>query len=375
MKKIVCFVSSMDAGGAETFIMKIYRAIDRTKYQFDFIVSSNQKGLYNDEILSLGGNVFYTPAKSKYFFKNILTTYKILRKHNYEAALRMTSHSLGTIDLLVAKAAGIKKLILRSTNAGNTNTSKVSIFLHKIFRFLPKCVPNIKIAPSILAADFLFGKNSVKNKKVIILNNGIPLDKFLFDDRLRKQTRNNLKINNKFVIGHIGRFNFQKNHKFLIKIFYEINKKFPETVLLFIGKGELENDIKNCVDNLELNEKVLFLGIRKDIPELLMAMDLMLFPSLFEGMPNVLIEAQATGLPCIISDSITKEVLINENIIPLPLTDKDEWINESINFINKPKIDRGVLNNSLKDAGYDIKAVCNNFIEKVFYETIYKKHY
>lgn len=144
---------------------------------------------------------------------------------------------------------------------------------------------------------------------------------------------------------------------------------------MLIGKGELENDIKNCVDNLELNEKVLFLGIRKDIPELLMAMDLMLFPSLFEGMPNVLIEAQATGLPCIIADTITKEVLINENIIPLPLTDKDEWINESINFINKPIIDRSILNNNLKDAGYDIKDVCNNFIEKVFYETIYKKHY
>lgn len=362
MKKIVCFVSSMDAGGAETFIMKIYRAIDRTKYQFDFIVSSNQKGLYNDEILSLGGNIFYTPAKSKYFFKNILTTYKILRENNYEAALRMTSHSLGTIDLLVAKVAGIKKLILRSTNAGNTNTSKVSIFLHKIFKFLPKCIPNIKIAPSILAADFLFGKNSVKNKKVIILNNGIPLGKFLFDDRLRKQTRNNLKINDKFVIGHIGRFNFQKNHKFLIKIFYEINKKFPETVLVLIGKGELENDIKNCVDNLELNEKVLFLGIRKDIPELLMAMDLMLFPSLFEGMPNVLIEAQATGLPCIISDTITNEVIINENVKSISLLNNEKWNQIVIDHIKSQAMNREIFNKNMKNIGYDINIVVKQFI-------------
>lgn len=365
----------MDAGGAETFIMKIYRAIDRTKYQFDFIVSSNRKGLYDDEILSLGGNIFYAPAKSKHFFLNILTTYKILRTNNYDAALRMTSHSLGTIDLLVAKAAGIKKLMLRSTNAGNTNKSFISILLHNIFKFLPLYIPNIKIAPSVLAADFLFGKNSVHNKKAIILKNGIPLDKFLFNEESREITRKNLRIENKFVIGHIGRFNFQKNHEFLIKVFYEISKRSPNVILLLIGKGELEVDVKKLVNNLGLKDKVLFLGIRKDIPQLLMGMDLMLFPSLFEGMPNVLIEAQATGLSCLISDTITEEVLINKNIIPISLSNKHRWINETINIINRPIIDRILLNDNMKKTGYDIKDVCNNFIEKVFYETAYKKHY
>ena len=363
LKRLLCFVSSMDAGGAETFLMKIYRVIDKDKYQFDFLVNSPKEGFYDNEIYKLGGKIFYVPAKSANVFEFAYKVYKIIKTNKYNYCLRMSSNPFGAIDLLIAKLAGAKKLVLRSTNAGNI-TGEISWVLYKAFFWLPMFVPTVKIAPSTEAAEFVFGKNCTKNRKVKILKNAIPIETYKFDIEKRNLIRKELGLDNKFIVGHIGRFNAQKNHKFLIEVFKEIVDFNNNASLLLVGKGELEKDIQRQIENLNLTNNVIFTGIRKDIPSLLMAMDVMVFPSIFEGMPNVIVEAQATGLPCLISDKITREVAFTDIVAFLPLDgDRLFWAN---NALNKFNTGREIYAEYVKSAGYDIRSIVNQFEELVF---------
>lgn len=364
MKKIICFVGSMNAGGAETFLMKIYRRIDKTKYQFDFIVSTKDECFYDKEILALGGHLYYVPPKSKNPFLSFWHSYKVIKNHQYVAALRMTSHSLGVLDLLVAKLAGVHTLVLRSTNAGNTG-GKISRILHQVFSFLPRNIPTVKFAPSELAAEYLFGKDDVLHHKVQILHNALPLNDYVFDGNIREQKRKELEINKtQLLIGHVGRFNIQKNHAFLIDVFYRVQNKVPSAMLLLVGTGEEEQHIKNKIHELGIEEKVIFAGVRRDVPQLFMAMDVLVFPSIFEGMPNVVIEAQATGLPCLISDKITKEAVLNDNVEMLSLDDQEPWVKRVCELPCDGN--REFYNKNLEKQGYDIDEVASIFQKDCF---------
>lgn len=350
-------------GGAETFLMKIYRNIDKGKYQFDFIVSVKEKGFYNDEIENLGGKIYYVPPKSESFVKSFGEIKKIVKEHKYKYVIRVNEHSLSVIDLIAAKLGGAKVLIMRSSNAG-TAGGKANKLLHKIFKVLPKTVPNIKIAPSSEAACYTFGKKQLDKGKVKILHNAIPYKDFIFNQEIRNKTRKALKIEDKLVIGHIGRFNEQKNHKFLIEIFEKIKKENKNAILLLVGKGNLEDEIKRQVEQLKLKDSIVFLGVRKDIPELLMAMDMFVFPSLYEGMPNTVIEAQATGLKCIISDTITKEANITGLVNYVNINNTaSEWKNIIMENLNYKRED---MSRVFKEKGYDIKDVSKKFIDIIF---------
>ena len=350
-------------GGAETFLMKMYRNIDRKKYQFDFIVSIKEKGFYNDEIEMLGGKIYYVPPKSESFFKSFCTIKKIVKMHKYQYVIRVNEHSLSVIDLIAAKLGGAKVLAMRSSNS-NSAGGKIHKKLHKLFRFLPKTVPNVKIAPSSEAACYTFGKKQFEEGKVKILHNAIPYEEFIFNQEIRNKTRKLLNVEDKLVIGHIGRFNEQKNHKFLIEVFEKIKEKNKNAILILVGKGNREDEIKKQVEQLKLKDSVMFLGTRKDVPKLLMAMDIFVFPSLYEGMPNTVIEAQATGLKCIISDTITKEANITVLVKYLSIKNTPtEWSNVIMNNLN---YERENMTKCFKENGYDIKDVTNEFIDIIF---------
>lgn len=372
MKRLLCIVSSMNTGGAETFLMKIYRNLDKTKYQMDFLVSEKEEGFYDSEIKTLGGNVFYVPPKSESFFKSFWGIKNLVKKEQYEYVLRTNENSLSTLDLLAAKLGGAKVLIQRSSNAG-TAGGRVHKILHKLFKFLPKIIPNVKLAPSSEAAIYTFGKKQYKNGKVKILKNSIPFDKFEFKDSIRNNTRKDLGIETNFVVGHIGRFNEQKNHKFLIEIFSEIKKTKENAVLLLIGQGELEDKIKEQIKQMKLENSVKFLGIRTDIPDLLMSMDVFVFPSLYEGMPNTVIEAQATGLPCVISDKITKESNITGLVNFISLDENTEYWAEEI---LKRQLDRNTkVKNAFIDSGYRIEDSVRKFEKLVFGKVVDETEY
>lgn len=366
MKRLLCIVGKMDTGGAETFLMKIYRNIDRSKFQMDFCVSDSEPGIYDTEILSLGGKIFYTIPKTKAPIKSFFSLKKIVEDNNYKYVMRISQHSLSGLELLAAKLGGAKKLIFRSSNT-NTCGGKLNQILHKLTLPLTIFIPNLKIAPSSEAAKFMFGESK---KNIFIFPNALDTVKFLFDVEKRKKLRKELNLENKLVIGHIGRFNRQKNHKFLIEIFKEIKKIKKEAVLLLIGDGELKENIKNLIENYSLSDSILFLGIRRDIPELLSVMDGFLFPSFYEGMPNTVIEAQTSGLPCLISDTITREAKVINDLVEFKKLEESSlsWAKVMIDLIEKNKnFKRTTAIYILKRRGYEISEAAKSF-EKIIFE-------
>jgi len=360
MIRILFIMGSMNVGGAETFIMKIFREIDKNKFMFDFLLNVNDETYYEKEIVDLGGMIFRQEPKSKKPFKNFIETYTIVKKFKYNVVFKCSEHSLSALDFLASLFGGARMRIIRSTNT-NLDNGKMSKFLHFSFRPILNALTNVKIAPSIQAGEWLFGQRQIKKNKVLIINNALPLELYKFSFESRQKMRSDLGLSEKFIIGHVGRFNEQKNHRFLLDVFSRVYRNNPNSVLLLIGIGELESIIRDRACILGIENSVVFLGLRNDIPQLLMAMDLFLFPSLHEGLPNAVIEAEATGLCCIISDTISSSVVINMNVYTLSIYSKiEEWVNLilSIDYKNFNRID-GMKNLKLKN--YDINKVTGIF--------------
>lgn len=362
MKRLLCIVSGMNAGGAETFLMKIYRSIDRSRYQMDFCVQIQQKGFYDDEIESMGGRIFHIPCKSKSFFQYRKALAALIRREKYQSVLRITSNAFGFLDLKIAKKAGAKVCIARSSNSSDGKGWK-AILAHKIGRLLFSRYVDVRLAPSDLAGIYTFGEKAYRSGKVRLLQNGIDLNVYRFDPNARKEIRAEFGIEDRLVIGHIGRFSRQKNHCFLLDVFAKIYEKRPDAVLLLVGKGELEENICAKAEELGIAKAVIFTGVRSDVPALLSAMDVFAFPSLYEGMPNTVIEAQATGLPCLIADTITKEANVTGQVQYLSLESAEEWSREAILLAGENRTDPRDL---LREKGYDINAVVRDFIQYCF---------
>lgn len=368
VKRLLCLVSCMNAGGAETFLMKLYRKIDREKYQMDFGVFTEKHGFYDTEIERLGGKIYHLTPKTENFSLYKKELYNLILKEKYEYVLRITSNAAGFYDLKVAKSAGARVCIARSSNSSDGDSWKVKV-INFISRFLYQKFVDVKIAPSDLAAAYTFGKQSIARGEVYYLNNGLDLNVYRFSSDARNRIRAEFNLQGKFVIGHIGRFFEQKNHAFLIDVFYEIKKEKDNAVLLLVGEGDLRRGIEEKVKKLGLGDSVIFTGIRKDIPALLSAMDIFVFPSLYEGMPNTVIEAQATGLPCVIADTITREAGITDLVHYKSLkASPKEWAEEVLAYCNGHNENRELYSEKLKDAGYDIDACTNKFVEIIFGE-------
>lgn len=365
MQRLLCIVGGMNRGGAETFLMKLYRQLDRTRYQMDFCVASHTQGDYDEEIRQLGGRILYTTPKSKNPLSSFWNMYKIVKGNKYFSVLRISQHSLSSLELLAARLAGANKVIFRSSNTQSCG-SCFNRLLHRMFIPLAYIIPTVRIAPSLEAAQFMFGTT----KGVHILHNGLDTQIFKFSLDSRRKIRQELKAQDKFVIGHIGRFNFQKNHKFLLQIFAEIKKQCVNAELWLIGRGELEKQIKEQAERLDILDHVKFLGIRADIPALLSAMDVFVFPSLFEGMPNTVIEAQTNGLPCLIADTITRQAKQTDLVHFMSLKQSTEtWAETALQIATRQTLqNRPQAAIQMQKAGYDIKTIVAQFTQLVFGE-------
>lgn len=364
MKRVLCIVGSMNAGGAETFLMKMYRRLDKTKYQMDFAVAVNEKGFYDDEIVAMGGKIFHITPKSRGLLKNFKDIKNLVRTEDYKYVLRTSQHSLSALELFAAQLGGANKRVFRSSNSNTVTGSKKSRILHNLCAFMPRFFANVKMAPSTEAAEFMFGKNTVKKEKVFLMHNAVDLDIYKYDEDARTQVRRELNLENKNVVGHVGRFSTQKNHSFLIDVFNEIVKKDANAHLVLVGIGELMDEIREKVKNYNLSEKVTFLGSRSDVPRLLNAFDVLLFPSFYEGMPNVVIESQAAGLSCVVSDTITKEADITGLVTYLPLSaGAEKWCDT---VLEKGGTARKNQKEAFVKNGYDIQSAADDFVKAVF---------
>lgn len=364
MKKVLCIVSSLDTGGAETFMMKIFRKLPE-QYSMDFVVSTND-GYYENEVIKLGGRIHRIPLRTKHPIRAFFELRSIVSENNYEYILKLCDTPIGLIDLLAAKLGGARKLCLRSCNA-SSNDGKVKNIVNIFLRPLLNKITDVKIAPSILAAEYTFGKKEVKNKNVYILKNAVDLDIFKYSYEGRKRIREEFGIGeNAFVIGHIGRFSKQKNHRYLIRVFSDVLKINPLSKLLLVGEGELYEPILQQLKDLNIKDKTIFTGIRSDIADLLSSMDIFVFPSLYEGMPNTVIEAQATGLPCLISDTITSSAKITSLVEFFSLnSDPKDVSNDCIKLFNNNKT-RKNYQDQITEQGYSIESTVSTFVKLIF---------
>ena len=364
MKNILHYVSSMNRGGEETFIMNIFRNIDRRKVNFGFLYTAKTIGAYGPEISKLGGK-YYHVQLDKNNLKGLkqISNYFILKRklkslaNQYDYFHVHTQHAMDAyLSALAAYRAGFKRVIIHSHNASTLYHKRAHYFFRKTLLHKSKV---IRFACGYEAGEWMFGKDDFT-----VIHNGVDLSKFRFNLEKRKEIRNRLNWSGKHIIANVGRFDIQKNHLFLIKSFYEYSKMDKKAVLVLIGTGELEKKIKEEVYKLNISDRVQFLGARSDVNELYQGIDLFVLPSLFEGLPVVLIEAQAADLPCIISDNITNEVdiLSTTHRLPLKLGEK-KWALEYKKFFEH--IPRRIdTTKELSKAGYvssDIALKLQNF--------------
>lgn len=324
MYKILVFGMTENPGGVESVIINYYRAIDKEKFQFDFLCNSYEKVAYEDELISYGAKTIHFPARSQDVveYKKQLEQFYKEHAHEYEA-IWVNICSLANIDYLkLAKKYGIKKRIIHSHNSQNMD-SKLRGLLHAYNKMNLQKYATDYWACSYEAADWFF-KPGLKEKSVQI-HNAISLNKMAFDEEKRNKHRKELNWEDKFVIGNIGRFHFQKNQLFLLEIFAALEKIMPDARLVLIGQGEDEPALKQKAEQLNLMDKVCFAGLQYDIQGWLSAFDFFLFPSVFEGLPLVSLEAQANGVIMLASDTaVPTQARINPNFAVYELSENAE---------------------------------------------------
>lgn len=289
-------------GGIENFIINVYRNIDRSKIQFDFLIHGEKKNHFEEEIKQLGGEIYRVPFSTHY--KEYAKQMRMILNENrekYQAIHIHVSYAMGYFDARMAKKCKMKNIIVHSHSANN-NIAKRKL-IHYLLRNKLTQIADYRLACSREAANWMFS-----GKEYERINNAIYTEKYKFNPIIREKTRKDIKLEGKFVVGHVGRLSPAKNHSFLLEIFKEITKKEKEAVLLLIGEGELKKKIKQKAQELGILEQIIFIGNSKKVEELLQAMDVFVFPSLFEGFGLAALEAQTTGLPCFVAEHITKEV-------------------------------------------------------------------
>lgn len=344
-------------GGVSAIIFNIYKNIDRSKVQFDFL--SPNKTTYDphrEEIEEMGGNLYGLNINKNKIINKILLAKrlnKFLKKHKYDIIhINSGSYFFNLQVAVIAKKNKIERIIVHSHNTLN-GKNKIKSWLVKLAKPILNLYATDFLSCSQKAAKDMFTKKVLK-EKTIIIKNGINVEKFKFKEEIRKKVRKELNIEEEFVIGNVGRFTKQKNPEFLIECFNEIHKIDNNTTLILVGEGELENKVKQKVDDFGLTENVRFLGFREDVNEIMQAFDVFLLPSLFEGLPIVGVEAQAAGLRCVMSDTITKEVDQSNHVKFLNL-EKDslqDWANE---ILRNKEYARQEIYNKILESGYDIK--------------------
>lgn len=355
MIRVLHVIGSMNRGGIETFLMNIYRNIDRDKVQFDFAVHTQKKCAYDDEIINLGGRIFRITPRGKNIFKHNRDWNSLFKRNPEIQIVHQHMSSLTYINgLKFAQKNKVKNCIVHahSTKSGG----KLHYFMHLVnSKKIHKYVTDY-FACSSKASAWLYGKTRLDSKNAKIVNNAIDVQKFLFNDDKRKNIRKELRVEESFVIGHVGRLVHPKNHLFLIDIFEKVCDRIKNAELILVGQGPLEQAILNYINEKGLSNKVKLLGDRSDVNNIMQAMDVFVFPSLYEGLGIALIEAQTSGLECFAStEGIPREAKVTNLLKFISLENSaDEWANNIVK-VSQQKNSRHINPCLIRDTGYEIK--------------------
>lgn len=306
--RILHVIRSMNMAGSETMIMNLYRNIDRNKIQFDFLVDVDFDCDYDEEIKLMGGKIYRLPRfKLVNIIKYIFHCVKFFKEHKEFLVVHGHIGSTAPIYLSIAKLYGIPTIAHSHSEGRIINLKSIA---YRLISYPTRFIADYFFACSYQAGVNRFGKGVVIKNSFSIWSNAIDFDVFKFNPRIREIVRDKFYLNNKLVIGHVGRLSLPKNHSFLLDIFNEIQKMKANSILLLVGEGELRLELMRKCEVLGLKDKVIFMGIEKDVSDILQAMDIFVFPSIYEGIPLSIIEAQASGLPIIASEAVPKEAVI-----------------------------------------------------------------
>lgn len=348
--RVLQIIGIVAGGGVEAVIMNYYEHIDRTKVQFDFIVHNDNKIDITQKVEAMGGKVYkVTP-----YYKNPIVfmwdIYKVIKRHHYRI-VHSNMNTLSAFSLFAAWAAGAPVRILHNHSTSSPGETKRNI-MKFMLRPFARLFANHYLACSRLAGEWMYGRKMMDSGKVTIVNNAIDLKKYAFNPQKRNLLRKELGLADEFVIGHVGRFMFQKNHEFLIDVFAEAYKKNPHMALLLVGDGPLRPAMEEKVRKLGLTDHVKFLGLRNNVQDFYHVMDILVLPSHYEGLPVVGVEAQANGLPCLFSTKVTKETRLTHSAQFLDLeAGASMWAEEIISI----KCERNKkAGDELRQAGFEI---------------------
>ena len=339
----------MDRAGIETMLMNFYRNMDHERIQFDFLANKPKPGAYDEEIIGMGGRIFVSPGYKSYgkyvrYMTELFNKhpeYKIIHTHN------------GSLMLYALRSAQINNIPVRIAHAHATDIPlDFKNGIKMCMKPLIKHVATDYWGCSNAAGEFYFTKKRW-DKANQLIHNAIDIDKFTFNERSRQRIREKYGFGDRFIVGHVGRLTWQKNQKKLMEIFAAMHKLMPDSLLVMVGTGELEEKLKNQVSELGISDAVSFVGVQTNVDEWYSAFDVFVLSSWYEGLPVVGIEAQAAALPCVFTDTISPEVKVTDSVRFLGLKDDaGTWAREIIKLKTN---DRGSRFSDLKNAGYDIK--------------------
>lgn len=334
----------MKRGGIESFMMNYFRNIDKNKVHIDFLVHGYGKGVYDDEILTAGSKIYHVSTKSKHPIRYQKELKELFREEHFDIIHSHLDAMSGWI-LKIAKQCGIDVRIAHSHNTDHLTTNPIKRMINEyVKKQIPKYATDM-FACSQAAGEWLFGKNS----KFEIVNNAIELERFQYNDKIRNYIRNKNNWADKFVIGHVGRFDYQKNQEYLIPVLKAVLRNKPNALLIFIGSGDTEAMVRKLAIENKVEKRIVFLGSRDDVNEFYNVFDFFVLPSRFEGLGIVAVEAQVNGVPSVLSEEVPKIVKINDNVVFAPLNKRNVWIEE----ICAPKTRKNGIDKA-REAGYDI---------------------
>jgi glycosyltransferase involved in cell wall biosynthesis len=376
--RVLHIFGRMNRGGAETFIMNVYRHIDRTKIQFDFAVHSDQPGHYDEEIRSLGGRIFILPRPRL----TALPVYKralaqVLREEGPFATVHSHVHFYSGVPLAVAASAGIP---VRIAHSHSTSDGKRSALSRRLYRWYMRSqiwrYATHMLGCSRPACEALYGPRCWQDSRVRVVHYGIDPTPFELLPKDRNLLRDRIGLpRDCLLIGHVGRFEVPKNHRFLVEIFGSLAARLPTARLVLVGDGPLRPQIEQLVSAKGLEKHVLFLGVRADVPEIMGCLDVFLFPSQYEGLGIVLIEAQMAGVPCVVSNVIPDEAdlelgLIDRVNLESPL---ELWVESIMTSLHVSRPDWNARTRALREKGYNIQASCTH-LERIYLSSAFIPH-
>ena len=373
-KVLQYFWGKLDSGGAETLIINIFEKMDKQTYNVDFLVYENKEYFYNQKVKSLGGNIVALSNTESTclpirLVKRWANLYALLKKEKYDVFHCNCDFAFKWVEMMIAKRAGVGKRICHSHNSALDTTTpkgKVSYLVHCFCRPLLRYYTTDFIACSEASADWLYGKKKNVQQQTIILKNGIDAMYYEYDMEARREYRKKIGVTNQIVIGNVGRFTPIKNQGFLVDIAKEIKSRALDMKVVLIGTGERLEQIKQEVKDYGLENIVVFLGATDKVRNYLMAFDCFVMPSLYEGLPVSAIEAQATGLPCVLSDTITRQLDVTGNVKFLSLNETAAvWLDNILDWING--FERKSELTMIRRAGYDVAGV-TKIMEAVYQE-------